>query len=192
MLCVIKFAVTGSINVADLEKHLKQDERNAGVLGRLCTLLRKENPVKALDYCRRASEAEPTNLNHAVGYGAALVQTQKYEDAVTLFRRLLQIAPDNYMTHANLATALFQLKRYEEAIPEFFWLAEKQPDLPITYYFLAISHDNLGKYLDAMANYQQFLRIADAVENKLEIEKVNLRLPSLQKLLKQNKGKNNE
>ncbi len=93
------------------------------------------------------------------------------------------------MTHANLATALFQLKKYEEAIPEFFWLAEKQPDLPITYYFLAISHDSLGKYMDAMANYQQFLRIADANENKLEIEKVNLRLPGLQKLIKQNKGK---
>ena len=185
-----KIEVTGSINIEDLEKHLKQDEKNAAVLGRLCTLLRKENPAKALDYCRRASEAEPNNLNHAVGYGAALVQTQKYEDAIVLFRRLLQIAPDNYVSHANLATALFQLKRYEEAIPEFFWLAEKQPNLPITYYFLAISHDSLGKYMDAMVNYQQFLRIADAAENKLEIEKVNLRLPSLQKLIKQNKGKN--
>ena len=81
--------------------------------------------------------------------------------AVTLLRRILQIAPDNYTAHANLATALFQLKKYEEAIPEYFWLAEKQPDLPITYYFLAIAHDNLGKYLDAMANYQQFLKIAD-------------------------------
>ena len=185
-----KIAVTGSINVEDLEKHLKQDDRNTVVLGRLCTLLRKENPAKALDYCRRASEAEPTNLNHAIGYGAALVQAQKYENAVTLFRRLLQISPDNYITHANLATALFQLKKYEEAITEFFWLAEKQPDLPITYYFLAISHDNLGKYMDAMANYQQFLKIADANENKLEIEKVNLRIPGLQKLIKQNKGKN--
>ncbi|MGI8639343.1 MAG: tetratricopeptide repeat protein [Pyrinomonadaceae bacterium] len=179
-----KINVNTLINVGDLEKHLKQDEKNAVVLGRLCTLLRKENPGKALDYCRRASEAEPNNLNHAVGYGAALVQAQQYENAVSLFRRLLQIAPDNYVAHANLATALFQLKKYEEAIPEFFRLTEKQPDLPITYYFLAISHDSLGKYMDAMANYQQFLRLADAAENKLEIEKVNLRLPSLQKLIK--------
>ena len=176
-------------SVQDLEKNLKQNEGNAFILGRLCSLLRKENPVKALDYCRRASEAEPNNINHAVGYGAALVQGQQYEPAVTLLRRILQIAPDNYTAHANLATALFQQKKYEEAIPEFFWLAEKQPDLPITYYFLAIAHDNLGKYSDAMANYQQFLKIADPGENKLEIEKVNLRLPSLQKLIKQNKGK---
>ncbi|CAN5595969.1 hypothetical protein BH24ACI2_BH24ACI2_06150 [soil metagenome] len=184
-----KITVYALINVGDLEKHLKQDEKNAVVLGRLCTLLRKDNPTKALDYCRRASEAEPNNLNHAIGYGAALVQAKEFENAVSLFRRLLQIAPDNYTAHANLAIALFQLKKYDEAILEFFRLTEKQPDLPITYYFLAISHDNLGKYMDAMANYQLFLKFANAAENKLEIEKVNLRLPSLQKLIKQGKGK---
>ncbi len=176
-------------SVEDLEKNLKQNEANALILGRLCSMLRKENPAKALDYCRRASEAEPNNINHAVGYGAALVQGQQYEQAAVLLRRILQIAPDNYTARANLATALFQQKKYEEAIPEFFRLTEKQPDLPITYYFLAIAHDNLGKYPDAMANYQQFLKIADPGENKLEIEKVNLRIPALQKLIKQNKGK---
>ncbi len=39
-----------------------------------------------------------------------------------------------------------------------------------------------------MANYQQFLKIADPNDNKLEIEKVNLRLPTLEKLIKK-KGK---
>ncbi|CAN5524114.1 hypothetical protein BH18ACI1_BH18ACI1_17190 [soil metagenome] len=184
-----KIVANASVNVADLEKQLEKDAQNAVILGRLCTLLRKDNPAKALDYCRRASEAEPNNLTHAVGYGAALVQAQQFENAVSLFRRLLQIAPDNYTAHANLATALFQLKRYEEAVPEFNWLAEKQPNLPITYYFLAISFDSLGKYMDAMANYQLFLKFANTAENKLEIEKVNLRLPSLQKLIKQGKGK---
>ncbi len=179
-------------NTDDLENRLKQDEKNAVILGRLCALLRKDNPTKALDYCRRASAAEPNNINHAIGYGAALVQSQQYENAAVLLRRILQIAPDNYTARANLATALFQLKKYEEAIPELSQLAEKQPNLPVTYYFLAISYDNLGKYMDAMANYQQFLRLADAAENKTEIEKVNLRLPSLQKLIKKNKGKDNE
>jgi hypothetical protein len=43
--------------------------------------------------------------------------------------------------------------------------------------------------MDAMANYQLFLKYADAEKNKLEIEKVNLRLPSLQKQIKEKKGK---
>ena len=182
-------AKSDSVNAAELESELAKNPKNVAVLGRLCLLLRVENPPKALDYCRRASELEPANVNHAVGFGAALVQAKQYENAVTIFRRILQIAPDNYTAHANLATGLFQLKRYAEAVGEYRWLTEKQPNLAIGYYFLAISHDNLEQYEDAMANYQQFLKIAGSNENKLEIEKVNLRLPNLQKSLKKGNKK---
>ncbi len=182
-------AKSDSVNAVELEAELAEDSKNAAILGRLCLLLRVENPPKALDYCRRASELEPTNVNHAVGFGAALVQAKQYENAVAIFKRILQIAPDNYTAHANLATGLFQLKRYSEAVGEYQWLTEKQPNLAIGYYFLAISHDNLEQYEDAMANYQQFLKIADLNENKLEIEKVNLRLPGLQKSLKKGNKK---
>lgn len=174
---------------ADLEKQLEKDSKNAIVLGRLCSLLRTANPTKALDYCKRASEAEPNNLNHAVGFGAALVQAKQYENAISVLGKILQIAPDNQTARANLATAFFQSKRYEEAKKEYVRLTEKQPDLTIAYFFLAVVHDNLREYADAMANYQQFLRLADAEKNKLEIEKVNLRLPALQKLIKEKKGK---
>ncbi len=174
-------------SVADLEKQLEKDAKAAPVLGRLCAVLRTENPIKALDYCRRAYEAEPTNLNYVIGFGAALVQAKQFENAVTIFRRIITIAPDNYTARANLAISLFQLKRYAEAKTEYRWIAENQPDLAITYYFLGIIHDQLQEYMDAMANYQQFLKVADAEKNRLEIEKVNLRLPSLQKQLKKSK-----
>ncbi|MGI8788407.1 MAG: tetratricopeptide repeat protein [Pyrinomonadaceae bacterium] len=190
-VAALKTSITAndSTSVADLEKLLETDAKNSAVLGRLCGLLRTENPTKALDYCRRAAEAEPTNINHAVGFGAALVQAKQYDAAATVFKRILQIAPDNYTAHANLATAFFQLKRFAEAKNEYLWLSEKQPNLAIAYYFLAIAHDSLGEYMDAMANYQQFLRLASPDENKLEIEKVNLRLPILQKQIKGKKGK---
>jgi len=121
--------------------------------------------------------------------GAALVQAKQYEQAVNIFRRIIEIAPDNYTAHANLAISLFQLKRYPEAKNEYRWLAEKQPELAVIYYFLGIIHDQLTEYLDAMANYQRFLKLADAEKNRLEIEKVNLRLPTLQKQIKEKKGK---
>jgi tetratricopeptide (TPR) repeat protein len=182
-------SAAGSVNVGELEKLTATDPKNASALGRLCSLLRAKNPAKALEYCRLASEAEPNNLNHAVGFAAALVQAKQFEKAVTILKRILQIAPDNYTARANLATALFQLKRYAEAKSEYSWLTEKQPNLSIAYYFLAIVHDNLGQYMDAMANYQQFLKLADATSNKLEIEKVNLRLLSLQRQIKESKGR---
>jgi len=184
-----RIKANSSESVADLEKQLETNAKNASILGRLCSLLRTENPLKSLDYCRRAYEAEPTNLNYVVGFGAALVQAKQFENAVTIFRKIIAAAPDNYTAHANLAISLFQLKRFEEAKTEYRWLAEKQPDLAITYYFLGIIHDQLTEYMDAMANYQQFLRLADVDKNKLEIEKVNLRLPTLQKQIKDKKGK---
>lgn len=184
-----KILASNSVNAAELEKQLEKDAKNPAILSRLCTLLRKDEPLKALEYCRRASEADPADINHAIGYGAALVQAQKFGEAIALFTRLKQIVPDNYTVHANLATAFFQLKRFPEAKLEYLWLSEKQPELAITYYFLGITCDQLNEYLDAMANYQQFLRLADAGQNRLEIEKVNLRLPVLQKLIKEKKGK---
>ncbi|MCD9189545.1 MAG: tetratricopeptide repeat protein [Pyrinomonadaceae bacterium] len=184
-----KIIANNSLNASELEEKLVKDEKNAIILSRLCSLLRRDNPMKALDYCRRASEAEPSNINHAIGYGAALVQAQKFNEAVALLTRLKGFAPDNYTIHANLATALFQMKRLPEAKAEYQWLTEKQPNLAITYFLLGVTHDQLSEYMDAMANYQQFLRLADAQVNQVEIEKVNLRLPALQKLIKEKKGK---
>ena len=185
-----KITVADSTNTTDLEKQLAANPKDGSILGRLCSLYRVSDPAKALDYCRRASEAEPENVRHAIGYGAALVQAKRYDEAVGLFQKLLKSEPSNATVHANLATALFQLKRYPEAKEEYHWLIKNQPDTAITYYFLAIVHDQLREYMDAMANYQQFLKLAKPDESKLEIEKVNLRIPALQKLLKQYEKKN--
>ena len=178
-------------NSADLEKLLETSPNDAAILGRLCNLLRRDDPQKALDYCRRASAAEPSNASHAIGFGAALVQAKQYEAAVGIFRKIIEIVPDNFTARANLATALFQLKRFPEAKTEFEWLVQAQPRSPGAYLFLGIIHDEAGEYFEAMANYQEYLRLADPVVSKLDIEKVNLRIPPLQKLLKDGKGKKN-
>ena len=174
----------GSDNIAELEKTLEIEKNNAAALARLCVLTRTENPQKSLEYCRKASELEPKNINHAIGYAAALVQQKNYLQAGELLYRLKEIAPDNFTLRANLATALFQSNKFLEAKTEYLWLTEKQPDLAIAYYFLGIVHDRLQEYPDAMANYQQFLRLADEETNSLEIDKVNLRIPTLQKQIK--------
>jgi tetratricopeptide (TPR) repeat protein len=184
-----RLKVAVSENSAELEKLLENDARNSAVLGRLCKLNRLSNPTKALDYCRRAAEADPSNVDHVIGYGAALVQARKFGAAVALFQRLIAVVPDNSTAHANLASALFELKRYNEAKTEYRWLIARQPELAVAYYLLAVTHDHLEEYMDAMANYQQFLRLAKPAKNQLEIDKVNLRLPSLQRLIKDNKGK---
>lgn len=177
----------GTKDISVLEKQLAGDSKNIMLLGRLCALTRTI-PAKALDYCRRASEAEPKNINHAVGFGAALVQAKQFPQAVSLLRRLLQLEPENFTIHANLALALFESNNYAEAKSEYEWLIKNKPDLAVAYYFLAICHDNLQEYGEAMTNYRKFLQSADSKQNQLEIDKVNLRLPSLERQIKQGAG----
>jgi tetratricopeptide (TPR) repeat protein len=185
-----QLSATKTVDVAELEKHLATDLKNPVILAKLCSAYRVSDPNKSLEYCRQAAEAAPTDVQPVVGYGAALVQAKRYDEAVAVLRRLITtIAPDNATARANLATALFQLKRYPEAKAEFRWLTDHQPEQPIAYYFLAIVHDQLTEFPDAAANYQLFLKLADPELSKLEIEKVNLRLPVVQKLIKEGKGK---
>jgi tetratricopeptide (TPR) repeat protein len=173
-----------SASADDLEKQLASDAKNGAILGRLCKLYRRDEPLRALDYCRRAADAEPNNISHAVGFGAALVQAKQFESAISLLKKLSVVVPDNSTVRANLGVALFHLKRYAEAKTEFEWLTNSQPMSAGAYLFLAISHDRLGEHIDALANYQQYLKLADPIESKLDIDKVNLRLPELQKLIK--------
>jgi tetratricopeptide (TPR) repeat protein len=186
-----QIAAATSTDVPALEKKLADDPKNATALGRLCSLQRTKDPLKAMEYCRRANEIDPTNIDFAIGYGAAMLQAKQYLQAATLFQKLQTTSPENFTLRVNLATALFQLKRYNEAKVQFQWITGKQPENVIAYYFLAIAHDELSEYGDAMANYQIFLRKADPKTNQLEIDKVNLRLPILQRQLDAGKGRKN-
>lgn len=184
-----RIASLESADIKSLENVLKKEPNNASVLSRLCTFYRRDDPDRAMDLCRRANEVEPGNVDHAIGYSAALVQAKRFEEAVAILDRIILKHPENSTARANFATALFQLKRYEEAKKEFLWLNQSQPENPAPFYFLAIIYDRLTDYADALANYQAYLRIADPAKNGDEIDRINLRLPVIQKLVKDGKGR---
>ena len=164
-----------------IAKLIEKNPRSASLLARLGASYRTDDPVRSLEFYRRATEIEPNNTDYATGYAATMIRTRRFTEAAQILRRVISVVPDNYVAHANLATALYELKRYSEAIPEYEWLLEKKPDLAVAYYFIASAHDYLGEYKEAQTAYDTFLVRADAKTNQLEIEKVNLRLPSLRR-----------
>lgn len=176
-------------NIAANEALLKQNPRDAGLMACLGTALRTKDPTRALELFRAAAEQEPGNVRHATGYAAALVQARRFNEAAVVLRRILSVEPDNFTAHTNLATALYELKNYPAALAEFEWLLGKKPDLVVAYYFIATAHDFLGEYAEALAAYQTFLARADARQNQLEIDKVNLRLPTLRNQVQRGEGK---
>ncbi|MCO6512373.1 MAG: tetratricopeptide repeat protein [Aridibacter famidurans] len=173
-----------------LEAMLAEKPDDPGLLGRLCEITRRSAPEKSLDYCLRASKAEPTNIKHAIGYAGALLQLDRNPEAAALLTRLKQNYPDNFTVRTNLAFALFKLERFDDACVEYEWVTSKEPELAAGFYFLAICFDRLERYVDAMANYQRFLRLADSGNFADEISRVELRLPILEKQIKEGKGKN--
>jgi tetratricopeptide (TPR) repeat protein len=116
------------------------------------------------------------------------VQARHFAEAEQVLRQVIAAYPDEYAAHANLALSLYELKRFAEAIPEYEWLAAARPEIAVTYFFIATAHDNLGEYEQALDAYNQFLSRADPTRNKLDIEKVNLRLPTLRDQIKRGQG----
>lgn len=180
-------ASTGEERAA-LEKMLAQNPKNASLLARLGSAYRRIDAAKSFAYYDEALKLEPRNITYAIGYAAALNQLRRFADAETVLRRVLSVAPAEYTAHANLAIALYEQKRFADAIPEYEWLALEKPEIAATYFFIATAHDNLGAYQQALDAYQQFLSHADPDSNKLEIEKVNLRLPSLRAQIQRGQG----
>ena len=171
-----------------LEKLVAKNPNNASLWARLGEVTRRTDSQKSAESYRRANEIDPANPKYATGYAAALVQLRRFAEAEALLRRVIAAAPGEYAAHANLALALYELKRYAEALPEYEWLAATRPETAATYFFIATAHDNLGEYEQALNAYEKFLSRADPTNNKLEIEKVNLRLPRLRDQISRGQG----
>ncbi len=173
---------------AALEQLLERDPTNASLLARLGAAYRRIDPLKSQDFYYRALKVEPKNTSYAIGYASALVQARRFQEAVNVLRAVLAKSPNEYLAHTNLALALYELKDFRGALAEYEWVANARPELAVTYFFIATAHDNLLEYQDALDAYEKFLARADPTANKLEIEKINLRLPVLRDQIKRGQG----
>jgi tetratricopeptide (TPR) repeat protein len=171
-----------------IEKLLVKNPKVATLWARLGEITRRSDPAKSAEAFRKANEIDRKNPKYATGYAAALIQARRFAEAEQILRQVIAGHPDEYTAHANLALALYELKRFAEAVPEYEWLAAARPEIAVTYFFMATARDNLGQYEQALDAYNQFLARADPARNKLDIEKVNLRLPTLRDQIKRGQG----
>jgi tetratricopeptide (TPR) repeat protein len=187
----------GSEAIAQLESLIKAEPNRAVLRAQLAELYLPTQPEKALEQYQAAAKLEPNQPSHQIGIGSALVKLRRFQEAVTVLRPLVaQNLKDDiaYFAHTNLATALFELDDFPNAAREFIWVLNyqsrrgDQKRTAITLYFLGICFDKLGDYEQALKAYEQFLALATA-DNQLEIDKVKLRLPPLQRQIKEGKGK---
>jgi tetratricopeptide (TPR) repeat protein len=184
----------GKEAISSLENLAKQFPDRADLHAQLGALYLASSPDKAREEYLTAVKLNSSNPNYQLGVGVSLVKLKRYAEAVATLRKLLEQKPEGeiaYVTHTNLATALFELEDFANAANAFIWILNQQRDrqkAAVTLYFLGICFDKLGDLEQAQKVYNQFLSIASA-ENQLEIDKVKLRLPSLQRQLEKGQGK---
>lgn len=187
----------GAEAIAQLESLIKSEPNRADLRAQLAELYLPAQPEKALEQYLTAAKIEPSQPSHQIGVAAALVKLKRFQEAAAASRQALAQNPKEdvaYFAHTNLATALFELDDFQNAAREFIWILNyqlgrrDQKRAAITLYFLGVCFDKLGDYEQALKAYNQFLAIA-STDNQLEIDKVKLRLPSLQRQIKEGKGK---
>lgn len=182
--------------IAQLESLIKAEPNRADLRSQLATLLVVNQPDKALEQYQAAAKLAPNNPNHLIGVGSALVKMKRFDEAIAALKPLLSQSlkeEQTYTVRANIATALFELKDYPGAAREYIWMLDylskrgEQKKTAVTTYLLGVCFDKFGDFEQALKAYQQFLSLASS-EQQLEIEKVKLRLPSLQRQIAQGQG----
>ncbi len=182
--------------MAQLEALIKTEPNRPDLRSQLATLLVVNQPDKALEQYQAAAKLAPNNPNHLIGIGSALVKMKRYDEAIAALQPLLAQtlqAEQAYTARANFATALFELKDYPNAAREYVWLLDylakrgERKKTAVTTYLLGVCFDKFGDFEQALKAYQQFLSLATS-EQQLEVEKVKLRLPSLQRQIAQGQG----
>ncbi|MGH9768220.1 MAG: tetratricopeptide repeat protein [Blastocatellia bacterium] len=183
--------------IAQLESLIKVDPNRADMRAQLAELYLPTQPEKALEQYSAASKLDPSQPGHQIGMASAFVKLRRFQEAVALLLKVIAQNPKDelaYYAHTNLAVALFELDDFQNAAREFIRILDYQRNrgdqkrAAVTLYFLGICFDKLGDFEQALKAYEQFLAMASA-ENQLEIDKVKLRLPSLQRQIKEGKGR---
>lgn len=180
----------------EIEPLLASRPHDPALLSLAGDLYFQEKPETAVEFYRRAVEADPKDNRARAQLGASYLRSMQYEAALPVLNDVIAREPDNYPAHASLATTFFKLKQYGMAAREFIWVIKARPEIAAGYYFLAISFDRLGDCEQALRAYHEFIRRADPSSNKSELEEAGVRAGALQRLIKEKKcaspGKQNK
>lgn len=174
--------------IAQLERSVKAEPKNAAFLARLGELYLATDAVKSVDYWQRAVALDG-RAEYLVGLASALLKAQRFEESIHHFNMALAQKADSYEAHAGLGLALFKLERFPQAAEQFIWVVRARPENAIAAYFLGICFDRMGDYVQALRAYELFMRRADVRTNKSEIENVQVRLPQLRQQVEKLKKK---
>jgi tetratricopeptide (TPR) repeat protein len=109
---------------------------------------------------QRALNANPNSFVAQVNLAGALISSGNYERALVENVKALEMRPDDSLAESQMGQALFHLQRYDEAMQH---LARAKRIDPMSFtlpgLFIAQIHQVRGRRDEAVAEYEEFLRV---------------------------------
>ncbi len=111
-------------------------------------------PIEAEKAAREALRLQPTLYQAYYHLGRALIQQQRYAEAITTFKREKELAPETTFPELGLGQAFLAQGEYDKAVAAL--LKSAQP-AAVNYYWLSAAYAGRGDRENALANLQKAL-----------------------------------
>ncbi len=132
--------------------------------------LQKLNLIIGLTFiCTFANAQHYKNDEHVIAKADEYFNKENYSTAIELYHDILK--DDSLNTHAmfQVAEAKRKLRNYEEAEQWYEKVHKYKPkEQPTALYYVALMQKTNGKYLNALANFEQFIKNVEANPEKFK------------------------
>ena len=130
----------------------------------------RKNPEGAVEFIDRALRLRPDSAEALSNRGVALLELQRYAEALASYDRALQLRPDYVEALSNRGIALWRLKRHEEALADYDRALQLKPDYAEALSNRGMALGELRRHEEALASYDRALQLrpdyAEALNNR--------------------------
>lgn len=105
---------------------------------------------KAEQAYRKASELDPSELNHLRGLGQTLITEEKYPEALVVYQKLADLMPDDADVYLHLAQVYRELHQLDKAEESLLKARQYAPSSLEVMYNEAMLYRAQGRYDDAI------------------------------------------
>jgi len=131
------------------------------ILARLALFYMKAmKPAQALETCQAVLEIDPHYFDTLYIAAVALVNLERWSEALAYFEKALAIEPENKPLRLRYAYCLVALNRGREALDIYRQLKQEYPQDPVVYRELGILYDTLGELAKARENFRKCVELS--------------------------------
>jgi len=120
------------------------------------------------------AKANPNNAAAWTAWGNALMDAQRFPEAIIAYNRSLELDPKNADVRVDMGTCYHAVGQPEKALEEFGKAIKARPDHPNAYRNSGVVSASMGRRAEAIKFFEKYLQLvpggADAEQLRMEVQ----------------------